>query len=272
MKVRFPRGLVFDLDHIPEDFEAQIQQAFHDYTNGTRKEYMYQDKLCFIDVMVNLLHGKCDNGALVDEWLAEYAEHERKENGYFISKDDAFSWDSMVSMVDVGRKQQSLYGEYTEKGSHEDEKIMKLLVRAIKAVMDYGEETPEQKESPKSKVERMFGAKEDWHKNEPQPALLQEQDEKPDGYKGFLLIRCRHCGQIKAFCAKVPIIEYFCKDCGCTTPLDRMIPAYVRCKCGSRYKYRSNIDTGEPVSISCLQCSAPIDLEFNKKKVVLETL
>lgn len=137
MKVRFPRGLVFDLDHIPEDFEAQIQQAFHDYTNGTRKEYMYQDKLCFIDVMVNLLHGKCDNGALVDEWLAEYAEHERKENGYFISKDDAFSWDSMVSMVDVGRKQQSLYGEYTEKGSHTDEKIMKLLVRAIKTVMDY---------------------------------------------------------------------------------------------------------------------------------------
>ena len=137
MKVNFPRGLVFDLDNIPEDFEAQIQKAFHDYTKGTRKEYMYQDKLCFIDVMVNLLHGKCDNGALVDEWLSGYADHERNENGYFITKDDAFSWDSMVAMVDVGRKQQSLYGEYTEKGSREDEKIMKLLCRAIKAVMDY---------------------------------------------------------------------------------------------------------------------------------------
>lgn len=139
MKVHFPRGLVFDLDNIPEDFEAQIRQAFHDFTDGTREEYTYQDKLLFIDRTVDLLHGKCDDGALVDEWLDGYAEHERKENGYFISKDDAFSWDSMVAMVDAGRKQQSLYGEYAEKGSHEDEKIMKLLVRAIKAVMDYEE-------------------------------------------------------------------------------------------------------------------------------------
>lgn len=49
MKVNFPRGLVFDLDNIPDDFEAQIRQAFHDFTEGTRKEYTYQDKLLFID-------------------------------------------------------------------------------------------------------------------------------------------------------------------------------------------------------------------------------
>lgn len=114
MKVHFPRGLVFDLDNIPDDFESQIRQAFHDFTNGTRKEYTYQDKLLFIDKMVNLLHGECNDGALVDEWLDGYAEHERKENGYFISKDNVFSWDSMVSMVGLDRKQQSLYGEYTE--------------------------------------------------------------------------------------------------------------------------------------------------------------
>ena len=147
MKVNFPRGLVFDLDNIPDDFEAQIQKAFHDYTDGTRKEYMYQDKLCFIDRTVELLHGGKRNDALVDEWLSGYADHERNENGYFITKDDAFSWESMEAMVDVGRKQQSLYGEYTEKGSHEDEKIMKLLVRTIKVVMDYGEETLEQADS-----------------------------------------------------------------------------------------------------------------------------
>ena len=259
MKVNFPRGLVFDLDNIPEDFESQIRQAFHDFTDGTRKEYMYQDKLLFIDKMVKLLRGDRREESLVDEWINDFAEYERERNNYFVSKDDIFSRDSMVSMVGIGRKQQSLYGEYTEKGSHEDEKIMKLLVRAIKAVMDYREETPKQKKSPKSKAI--------------QPAPLPEQEKKPDGYKGFLLIRCRHCGKIKAFCTKVPTTEYFCKECGRTTPLDRMIPAYVRCeKCGSRYKYRSNIDTGESVSISCLQCSAPIDLEFNKKKGVLQVM
>ena len=150
MKVNFPRGLVFDLDNIPEDFEAQIRQAFHNYTDntdGTRKEYMYQDKLCFIDRTVELLHGGKRNDALVEDWIVDYTAHERQEYGHFVSKDDVYSEESMEAMVDVGRKQQSLYGEYTEKGRHEDEKIMKLLVRAIKVVMDYGEKTSEQADS-----------------------------------------------------------------------------------------------------------------------------
>ena len=94
-----------------------------------------------------------------------------------------------------------------------------------------------------------------------------------DGYTGLLLLRCERCGQVRAFYTKNPIARYHCRDCGRTTPLGNLIPAYVRCgKCGSRYKYRSNIDTGESVSISCLQCSAPIDLKFNKKKGALMTM
>ena len=139
MKVKFPRGLVFDLNNIPEDFDDQIRQAFREYTEETNKDYRFHDKLLFIDRTVNLLHGGHDNDTLVDDWINGYAEYERKENGYFITGDDVYSWDGLVSMIELGKKQQSLYGEYVERGSHEDEKIMMLLVKVIKAVMNYEE-------------------------------------------------------------------------------------------------------------------------------------
>lgn len=97
--------------------------------------------------------------------------------------------------------------------------------------------------------------------------------ERPGGYTGCLLLRCNRCGQDTAFCAKTPIVRYHCRDCGSNTPLENLIPAYVRCeKCGTRRRYLSNVNTGETASLSCINCQAPIDLQLNKKKGVLETL
>lgn len=138
MEVYFPRGLVFDLGYIPADFEARIQQAFHDYTAETNKDYTYQDKLRFIDRMVALLHGDKKDDDLLENWIVDYTAYQRREYDEFVTRDDIYSDEGMVAMINVGREQQSLYGEYVQKGSREDEKIMKLLCRAIKAVMDYG--------------------------------------------------------------------------------------------------------------------------------------
>ena len=138
MEVYFPRGLIFDLDFITADFETRIQQAFHDYTAETNKDYTYQDKLSFIDRMVCLLHGEKTDDDLLEKWIVDYTAYQRREYDEFVTRDDIYSDEGMVAMINVGREQQSLYGEYVRKGSREDEKIMKLLCRAIKAVMDYG--------------------------------------------------------------------------------------------------------------------------------------
>ncbi len=101
----------------------------------------------------------------------------------------------------------------------------------------------------------------------------QFTEEKPDGYTGLLLIRCERCGQVRAFYTKNPLVRYYCRDCGRTTPLGNLIPAYARCgKCGAKRRYLSNCNTPEPVSCTCINCQAPIDLQLNKKKGVLETL
>lgn len=121
-----------------------------------------------------------------------------------------------------------------------------------------------------SRVERIFGAKEDWPKTEPTKAPEPEQQE---GYKGFLLIRCPECGEIRGFCSKSCTTETTCRRCGAVTKLEGLIPAYLNCaKCGSRFKYRTNINTQDPVPFRCLECEAQVDLQLNGRGTALVTL
>lgn len=129
---------------------------------------------------------------------------------------------------------------------------------------------PEPVRKPVSRVERMFGAKEDWPKKDQVPERRQDWQ---DGYKGFLLIRCPECGDVRGFCAKSFITETTCRNCGTEIPLEDLIPAHVNCgKCGAHYRYKTNIDTQEPVSFHCLGCEAPVDLQMNGRGTALVTL
>lgn len=95
--------------------------------------------------------------------------------------------------------------------------------------------------------------------------------QKKAGHRGFLLIKCQECGEIKGFCKKEPITEYRC-PCGAVTPLgEELTAAYLRCQCGSNWKYRTNI-TDEVIEYNCLNCGCPVDLAYNKKKGIYETM
>lgn len=130
-----------------------------------------------------------------------------------------------------------------------------------------GDREPEiapQPKKPQSRVERMF---EGFH---PSRQAEQESDE-PEEYKGFLLIKCEHCGKLRGFCAKTPISKTTC-DCGHTIELHDLKPLYLECgKCGSRFKYKTNADT-EELEYPCLQCGSPVDLELNKRSTAYVTV
>ena len=156
--------------------------------------------------------------------------------------------------------------------------IDEFLERNCKSPFDSAEGKPV---ASASRVERMFGPKETWQKKTEPASNLNEVSEaaeaaKPKwekGYKGFLLLRCPHCGKIQAFCARNCITEAKCLGCGETFPLEDLIPAHVNCtKCGGHYRYRTNIITQEPVPFQCLGCKAPVDLELNGKGTALVTV
>ena len=83
------------------------------------------------------------------------------------------------------------------------------------------------------------------------------------GYKGFLYIQCESCKQTKGFMPKTPITRFSC-DCGHVTQLHDLVPLHITCKCGSHFKYMTNMED-DMFTMDCHNCQSPVDLEFNKK-------
>lgn len=122
-------------------------------------------------------------------------------------------------------------------------------------------------EKPVSKVERMFG---DVHSRIPIESVSTPLKKSEETYKGFLLIECEDCGKLRGFYSKYPTAAYYC-TCGHATPLRELRPAHLHCKCGSSFKYMTNVRKSS-FSYSCLDCGAPIDLELNKSGTAFVTV
>lgn len=139
MKINFPRGIVIDTDNIPAHFDAMIRDAFKGYTEGTAPAYMYQDKLAFIDACAVCLHGGKDSSEAVNGLIKESVSWQLDEYGQLPDKGDFLSVDFMCDCYRLGEKNAQLYDHYTGR-HHTDDKIMELLYRAIKVVVDYEED------------------------------------------------------------------------------------------------------------------------------------
>lgn len=113
-----------------------------------------------------------------------------------------------------------------------------------------------------SRVERLFGKRETWNNT--------QADEDQGPYKGFLMLECEECGEIKAFCAKRETYSFKCA-CGHVTPLEKLRPMFMHCKCGQVFRYKTNI-TRPTVSHTCIVCKAPVDMEINKKGTAYVTI
>lgn len=98
-----------------------------------------------------------------------------------------------------------------------------------------------------------------------------EIKEEPRGYSGFLYVKCSHCGKIKAFCTKINIKYYLCRECGRKTDLKDLVPLYINCECGRRAKYMTNM-TDEEFDVNCPECGAPVAVMWNKKKKLYESI
>lgn len=120
---------------------------------------------------------------------------------------------------------------------------------------------PQPKGRPQSRVELLFG---DFKASKTAEPKQPEPQREPEAYKGFLIIKCEHCGEIRAFCAKTPITQNTCK-CGHATELHGLKRVFLKCnKCGNQFKYQTNI-TDEVFDYSCLNCGSPVDLQLNKR-------
>jgi carboxypeptidase C (cathepsin A) len=134
MKIKFPRNVIIDTDNIPQNFEDLIRASFEAYTEETAKDYTYQDKLAYIDKCRMYLHRAENTSDCVLALMKDYLEYEVTEQGEIPDKEDYLSVEFMENCYENGRT--NLYDHYTG-NHHVDDKIMGLLARAIKVVINY---------------------------------------------------------------------------------------------------------------------------------------
>ena len=163
-------------------------------------------------------------------------------------------------------------GDRTPKGP-----VVANMATALNTTTDYllgiGESNEEKQEElslPEDEAEtRDFGEvleefeqkqKRTW--NETRGAVYKPADGK---YKGFLFIKCEHCGETRGFNAKVPIDEYKCSECGRKTKLKVLRPAHLDCECGKHWKYQTN-ETADVLTINCINCGQPVDMMLNARR------
>lgn len=91
-------------------------------------------------------------------------------------------------------------------------------------------------------------------------------------YKGFMYIKCPVCGKEKGLCMKKETDHYHCDSCGKRTEFEKpLVPLWVNCECGKRYKYLTNV-TESLFDINCLDCGSPVAVKWNGDKQIYETI
>lgn len=149
-------------------------------------------------------------------------------------------------------------------------------------------EPPSEPEQLLSRVERLFGRRESWpnataaatpSQDKPKAEAEETEDTGPEAsfsrraVKGFLIVECENCGQTREFCSRAEITSNRCHSCGHVTTLGKtyMRPAYAKCKCGREFKYQTNA-TGDTITINCIACGSPIDMQLNGRGTAYVTL
>mgnify|MGYP006873063398 CR=1 FL=1 len=134
-------GIRIDIYNPPEDFEDQIKASFWEYTTGTHKDFTYQDKLSFIDQIVESLHKAGDEWDAVKNLLIDQFEYDL-DNGFGLpDTEDYNSLEFMQECYSRGVEDHKLHYQFEDKNGFKDhhvyDKIMMLEYRAIKAVIEW---------------------------------------------------------------------------------------------------------------------------------------
>lgn len=137
----------------------------------------------------------------------------------------------------------------------------------------------EQEDTPKVQIEVDSRLNEPILHVEPKQEVLKEvvpQDlpvpaTLPQRYKGFLYVECDCCKLRRGFHAKQEISAYRCRDCGGETPLEHMTPLRVRCECGDKFRYQTNVQDAM-FDIACLNCGMPVSVEYHEKSQQYKTI
>ena len=125
MIIELPRKIKVDTDNIRPDLAEVVKE-----------EYTYQDKLLFIDLMVQRLH-HADSGTKVNRLIKQTFAYRLDEYGEFADETEFLSTEFMKDCYQLGQEDHKLYSRNFTGDYNTDEAIMRIEAIVIKAVMEY---------------------------------------------------------------------------------------------------------------------------------------
>lgn len=136
MVITLPRGIKIDIDRVPGNLEDIVQKSFGEYTQGTSRAYTYQDRLMYIDVMMkNIWHADAQRD--VQKMILDRFKYNLDDQGELTEPEEFLSVSFMEDCYDLGHDRARLRCRGVTEDRHDDEKIMKIIERVIRAVMNW---------------------------------------------------------------------------------------------------------------------------------------
>lgn len=135
MIIKLPRGLSIDIDNPPENLEELVQKAFAEYTYGTSREYTDEDRLTFIDLMIERTKFATDANARVHDLLLERFDWEIFDQGRIPDRDDFFDVEFFEYCFEQGQKHANLI--YRNDDHHISDKANRFIARIVRAIMTW---------------------------------------------------------------------------------------------------------------------------------------
>lgn len=120
------------------------------------------------------------------------------------------------------------------------------------------------------KPELTMGTPQELYEPQKEPPRFSRLFNHDDGYVGFVMIKCDHCGITRGTMLRQHSKTYRCA-CGEITRLHDLKRLFVDCSnCGRHFKYWTNI-TEERTTVKCLECSKPVKIRINGRKTAYVT-
>lgn len=137
MIIRLPHVDPIDTLDLTEDFENRVKQSFAKYTEGTSKDYRFEDKLQYIENLKKYYIRRVDASEEVRRIILDRCEFELDEYGDLPDRDEFWSLEFMEQIFDAGFLP---FRQKYENSSERNYKTLKAIYEIIRIVVCWEEE------------------------------------------------------------------------------------------------------------------------------------
>lgn len=139
MKINLPWVAPINTLNLPDDFKARVRSSFKQFTEGTSKEYQFEDKLLYLDNLRQyyLRKDKSPEDA-IKTMIGDAVVYQLDNYGESLSADEILSTEFMEAAYEKGFR--PLRDAYEPYSSSDNTATLKVILDIVKIIVNYSDE------------------------------------------------------------------------------------------------------------------------------------